>query len=68
MKSETLSEQQRCKMLVRTMCEQLEDDDTGATTWEIDFVQSLEHRDHYTEKQAAKIDEVYERWVDEGIL
>ena len=45
------------------MVQELLQADAGLSGWEMDFIESLDGRTSFTEKQAAKVEEIWQRVV-----
>ena len=44
--------------MIRELCEV----ESGLSQWEVDFVEEMSHRDTFTARQAAKIEELFDKY------
>ena len=49
------------KELRQMVREMLDEEDKGFSSWEVEFLDAMWKRTEYTDKQAAKIEQIYER-------
>lgn len=57
--AEHAARQLQLQQMVRALC----DIDSGLSAWEVDFVETMSHRDgDFTPRQAEKIEELFDRY------